>query len=528
MDKRKEIIKYRFADPQRAYDICCELLEQGRQSGNDYEIAYAYLYMGDTLLSMGRLDEALKYVTMSEKVQKQNGFDNLLMKTYNITGIIYITMGDTLLAVDCYYLALGLAKKYGNYTLMAMVYNNVGSLLTNIGDAAKAAEYYRLSYEYNSKKGRDDNDISFSMIQLSINICEGYLKEKRYTQAKEYLDNALLSINRDEISLLYKMRIIHMYAMIYYGLEDYKKAYEMCMKVTMLGGQNWQDIEVFNDYLDITEVMVNTGHIDEVKTLLHDLDEIAEQTDLNDRRLDICRIRIQIYQKTGEKDRLNEQLQKYYRIKKEINREKNKIIISAINNRCRLEEERKQNRLLKEDNRKLVRESEIDELTGIYNRYAFKRRYDKLYRYAQKNGHTYCAGIFDIDYFKQYNDSYGHLRGDECLKWVARILRKTSDGDFCVARYGGDEFVFMAYGRDEDGIRDFVCRLIENIRQENIRFEAHPESDRVTISVGVILQDTIRSTELTEMLEKADKALYEVKQTGKNGYKICNLLSQKA
>lgn len=47
MDKRKEIIKYRFADPQRTYNICCELLEQGKQSGNDYEIAYAYHYMGD-------------------------------------------------------------------------------------------------------------------------------------------------------------------------------------------------------------------------------------------------------------------------------------------------------------------------------------------------------------------------------------------------------------------------------------------------------------------------------------------------
>lgn len=320
----------------------------------------------------------------------------------------------------------------------------------------------------------------------------------------------------------------HALGQIDHALTEYDRAYEMCVKAVRLGGQNWQDVEVFDDYLDITEVMVNTGHINEVKTLLHDLEEIAEQTDLNDRRLKICRIRIQIYQKTGEKDRLNEQLQKYYRIKKAISSEKNKIIISAINNRCRLEEERKQNRLLNEDNRKLVRESEIDELTGIYNRFGFKRRYDKLYRYALKNHYSYCVGIFDIDYFKQYNDSYGHLKGDDCLKCIARILRQTSDGDFCVARYGGDEFVFMAYDRAENEIRDFVCRLIENIQQENIRFEARPEADHVTISVGAVLQDTVSGMELTEMLEKADKVLYEVKQAGKNGYKICNLLSQKA
>ena len=527
MDKRKDIIKYRFADPQKAYDICCELLEQGMQSGNDYEVAYAYLYMGDTLLSMGKLDEALEYLTMSENVQKQNGFDNLLMKTYNITGIVYVTMGDVLLAVDYYYSALRLAKKYNNYTLMAMVYNNIGSILSNVGDAAKAAEYYKLSYEYSRKKGTDD-DISFNMVQLYMNVCEGYLKEKQYAQAKEYLDHALHSVNRDEISIIYEMRIIHMYAMIYYSLGDYDREYEMCMKAAGFGGQNWQDVEVFDDYMDIATVLVNTGHIKSVHTLLCELDEMAEQTDIDNRRLKICQIRIQIYQKTGEKDRLNEQLRKYYGIKKKKNSEKNKAVIFAINNRCRLEEERKKNRILKEDNRKLVRESEIDELTGIYNRFGFKRRYDKLYRYALKNHYNYCIGIFDVDYFKQYNDSYGHLKGDDCLKCIARILRQTSDGDFCVARYGGDEFIFMAYGSREEEVEDFIHRLVENVRQQNIAFESHPDADYVTISVGAVLLDTVNGMELTEMLEKADKVLYEVKQTGKNGYKICNLLSQKA
>lgn len=102
MDKRKEIIKYRFADPQRTYNICCELLEQGKQSGNDYEIVYAYHYMGDACFFLGELDEALKYLMMSEKVQKHNGFDELRMRTYNIIGVIYSNIGDALLSLDYY------------------------------------------------------------------------------------------------------------------------------------------------------------------------------------------------------------------------------------------------------------------------------------------------------------------------------------------------------------------------------------------------------------------------------------------
>lgn len=522
MDKRKEIMKYRFADPQKAYDICCELLEQGRQSGNDFEVAYAYLYMGDTLFSMGKCDEALARMAQAEYVQKQNGFDHLLMKTYNITGVIYSNMGDALLALDYYHAALQLAKKYHNDTLTAMIYSNTGSLFTDIGDTAEAAKYYKQAYEYSEKKEKDDGDLNFNNFLFYMNICDGYINQKQYDEAKEFLDDISKIVDIKEQSELEQMMIVHKYAMIYYRLKDYEKAFEMCEKAVRLRGWNRQDVEIFDDYIDLAGIMADTGHTEPAKKLLDDMDEIAQQTDIDNQKLKICSIRVRIYEKTGEVDKLNEQLQKYYRIRKRRNTERNRIIVSAINNRCRLEDERKKNRFLHADNRKLIRESEIDELTGIYNRLAFRRRYDKLYHYALKKQYTYCVGIFDIDNFKTYNDSYGHLQGDACLKRVARILRATSDGSFCVARYGGDEFVFMAYGVDEEKVRDFSSRLVENIRQENIPFEAGEDSDHVTISVGAILLDTTEGMELTTLLRKADQALYEVKQEGKDGYKIKN------
>ena len=526
MDKRKEIIKYRFTDPKKAYDMCCRLLEQGIQSGNDYEQAYAYLYMGDTLFSMGNLDEALRYMSISENVQKQNGFDDLLMKTYNIIGVIYITMGDTLLALDYYHKALTLAKKYKNNTLAAMIYSNVGSLLTNIGDGSKAAEYFDQANECRQKKGIDDNDISFNIVQFYMNIGEGHINEKKYEQARDYLDKVLPSINIDDIAEIDRMVIIHIYVMIYYYLGEYDKAYEMSIKATGMNWQEWQDVEVFEDYIDIAEVLVNTGHILQVKNLIKELDEVAEYTDIDNRRLKVCRIRIQMYKHTGQTELLSEQLHRYYSIKKNMNAQRNNAIISAIDNRCRLEQERRANQRLNEDNLKLLKESEIDELTGIYNRFAFKRRYDKLYRYALKNRHTLCVGIFDVDHFKAYNDTYGHLEGDECLKFVARILRKTSDGDYCVARYGGDEFVFMANNVTEDDITGFADRLVDSIRRENVLFESNQPSGHVTISVGAILCKSVEGMKLTELVKQADKVLYEVKQSGRDGYKIGNLLSE--
>lgn len=522
MDKRKEIIKYRFADPQRTYDICCELLEQGKQSGNDYDIAYAYLYMGDAFLAMGNTDEALKYLMMAEKVQKRNCFDNLRMTTCNIIGVIYSNMGDALLSLDYYHTAMELARKYSNTELQAKIYNNVGVVLTNAGDYANASEYFKKSYECFNQGNDGDNELSCSMLRLYLNICEGLRNKKCYAEEKAYLDGIMKTIDKDDLSPLDRIKVTHAFGMLYYETGEYEKSFDMCEKVVALCENNMNDIDSFDDYWDIVELLINMDKIGHIHGMLEGLSNMAEKADIDRRRIQVCSLRIQIYEKTGEKEKYAEQLRIYYQLRERINTERNNIIISAIDNRCRLEDERKKNKRLNGDNLKLMRESEIDELTGVYNRLAFRRRYDRMYKYALRNAYTYCMGIFDIDFFKVYNDSYGHIRGDKCLKQIAAILSHTSDGDFCVARYGGDEFVFMAYDVSEEKVRNYLHRLVENIRNAAIVFDTKPDgTDKVTISAGAVIQkQAAEGTTLADLLKQADKMLYEVKQAGRDGYKI--------
>lgn len=525
MNKKDEIIKYRFSDPKRANDICRDLLQHGIQSGNDYEIAYAYLYMGDTYFSMGKMDEAVKYLMMSEKLHRENGFDDLLTRTCNILGVIYVNMGDILLAMEYYHEAMEIAKKTNNFLLLAMICNNLGALFSNIDDQVEAAEYYRKSYKYCTKCS-DDGNMPFNSLLLHMNICEGLRGEKRYEQEKQYLENVVGDIDLDKELPFEQITIIHVYAMLYFELEEYDKAYEECMKILNFETVDLNDVELFDDYLDIAKILLKMNRLENIQSVVNILDEMAENTDIDSRRLKLCDFRIRLYEMTGQKEEREEQFRIYYRIKKRINQERNNITINAIDNRCRLEDERKKNKILNEDNIKLAKESEIDELTRIYNRLALRRRYDKLYGYALRKQMTYCVGIFDVDHFKAYNDTYGHLKGDECLKLVARILRRTSDGDYCVARYGGDEFIFMANDVTDDDVRDFAGRLVDNIRKENILFESNQPSGRVTISVGAVLCKAVEGMKLTELVKQADKVLYEVKQSGRDGYKIGNLLSE--
>ena len=168
--------------------------------------------------------------------------------------------------------------------------------------------------------------------------------------------------------------------------------------------------------------------------------------------------------------------------------------------------------------------SNKDNLTGIYNRQKLEKDFEEYLR--QKPDGSIGLGIIDIDFFKEQNDTFGHIKGDECLKKVAGAFLDAAGDDALVYRYGGDEFVFMAYDVSEEKVRDFLHRLIENVKNAAIEFDSKPDgTDKVTISAGAVIQQhATEGTRLTDLLKQADKMLYEVKQAGKDDYKISELV----
>ena len=188
--KCEKVIEYRFSDPRKAYNICSEILEHGISNEEAYEVAYARLYMGDTMFSMGEFQKALANIMLAKKAQEKYGYQDLLMKTYNIIAIIYVNQGDDLLGLDYYYKSLKLARECGNKVMMRMVYNNIGALLNNAGDAAGAAEYFKKVYELCQKREQRDSKKIDNKKQYLVNLAVGYLGEKKYKQARKYLDMA--------------------------------------------------------------------------------------------------------------------------------------------------------------------------------------------------------------------------------------------------------------------------------------------------------------------------------------------------
>jgi len=165
--------------------------------------------------------------------------------------------------------------------------------------------------------------------------------------------------------------------------------------------------------------------------------------------------------------------------------------------------------------------AETDGLTGIVNRRAFDEALTLAIAHSVRERTPLSLLMIDIDRFKAYNDTYGHLAGDECLKAVSDCLRKVARRDIdIVARYGGEEFVVLMPGSDEAGACRLAGQFRDALRALNVP-HGGSEFGRVTASVGVaVKQSRGRATAPAELMQHADEALYNAKHNGRDRVSI--------
>ncbi len=159
----------------------------------------------------------------------------------------------------------------------------------------------------------------------------------------------------------------------------------------------------------------------------------------------------------------------------------------------------------------------LDGLTEIPNRRAFQERYQLEYNRACRNHSLLSLAILDVDAFKQYNDNYGHFMGDVVLKRIAAVLKQTvmRDTDM-VARIGGEEFVVMLPDASYEGVDEIMERIRSTIESSRMAHEYSPIMDVVTVSIGCATFVPERKEDGELFLTKADRLMYQAKQSGKN------------
>lgn len=165
-----------------------------------------------------------------------------------------------------------------------------------------------------------------------------------------------------------------------------------------------------------------------------------------------------------------------------------------------------------------------DHLTGLFNRKYFDLTLEREWRRSYRSSIPLSITMIDIDHFKSYNDLYGHQAGDAVLRQVAAIFdARLSRAADIVARYGGEEFVFVLPSTDRAGTEVVVADVIDAVSALNIPHAGSPYG-RVTISAGISVAarslDVLKGSE--HFVDKADKALYRSKSSGRNRYCIAD------
>ncbi|PJZ70589.1 diguanylate cyclase response regulator [Leptospira perolatii] len=165
----------------------------------------------------------------------------------------------------------------------------------------------------------------------------------------------------------------------------------------------------------------------------------------------------------------------------------------------------------------LLRVSRTDGLSGVWNRRYFDEVLEVEWKRSGRSQKPVSLLLLDIDYFKKYNDTYGHQAGDDCIRKVAGVLRDTARraGDFA-ARYGGEEFALILPDTESQNALKVAEQILTKIRLLKIPHENSEVAPHVTVSLGLSTMVSEKGISLSLLVEKADEALYQSKKKGRN------------
>ena len=505
------VLQAHKGDPFRLAQELKKLLKEAENASDIYLVGKINLHLSICVFRQGRRDSILPYAYKAVNILEGQSDPALLARSYNLLGIAYAGLGSFQRAITAYNKALKVIRGRKTPGIRKE------TLLNNIGDAYFQMGVYQKSLHIamnclsDCRRVNPDNYVA--IVLYGINISDSCCSLGQFQKAKETLDDVESEAGHIPRSILlcgyYTRR-----AWVLYAIGDLEGGAKNTDMMLELAHDNCDSYEFHPVFDKIASIQIENGDMERARLSSDTLTSYAEKSG---HTLDLIisnRVQANICRAEGDYDRaltlykkLNLLYENWMKEQKAIQYESQKSVEAAN----RQIEKLMQKISLSEE------KAERDALTGLMNRSALINITDSFIRNAKEKGRKIGGMFLDIDYFKEYNDTYGHAAGDEAIKFIASVCIGEETPNIRFFRYGGDEYFGIVYDCKDEEIEQLALRISGKIRSSDFEHVKNPNGHHLTVSIGIVSLD-LRESDYTilDVIKYADKALYHAKDRGKD------------
>ena len=499
---------------------CKKILQLGTQNEDSKLLGFAYFYLAyiNHLENDGR--KLMQNLTLGMEHHNKAQMWDLLVRSYNLLGINFDNHGNIPAAIDYYLSAIKYSREYGRKYEEGYANANIGQLYFLLNDYETAISYLKEAHTcINSNKKEKSYARIIVVIEIALGYC--YLRKGNMKSALPYF-NRIEKADHTNLGDVYNISICCFEVIFSNAIAELCKRDKLIVRMIELLDEAESLVDVYDDVFIFCDFLFDTGHYKELMHVLERIEELTKTAELTNMLLRVTRQKIRYFRTLHNEAAYLQAYTDYFLLSEQVAVENIAITKESIDLRMDMERVKEKQILIQRENEVLHDKSNRDPLTLLPNRNRLNDYSGIIYENAYKNGKSLAFEIMDIDCFKQYNDTYGHQAGDECLVKIAQLLHALiARGIFC-ARYGGDEFVIIYENKTDEEI----MRIAEKLRDDVVCLQIANKSSTVmpfvTVSQGICNAVPQKNNREWDYLYSADMTLYHVKHTEKNTVAIIN------
>lgn len=506
---KKEVLDNLVVNDTVICDICDKIIMIAKECKDWQSVAFGHIWRADHYFYVhSDLDTMGKELDFAEHYINANQPSEVLEKFYVMKQVFFESISDTRKSFQMSLKALEVSETLQMEYRIAANYGNIANHFTKFDCYEDALVYTEkaiaMIHSLPTAKPRVLRILLWNMMTLYLHADE---TEKLLPLLKE-----LEALPIEEGSL--KIYLDNAYLLYYATIKDFENVeyfYNKLIKEGLLDFANHLYLIEFLTYQ--FHAMISIGHKQRAQEIINHLDTIILKKEYGP-RLDLCKLKIQHCEALGGAKQLDSLYQEFYELYLKVEKQNRMIKIEGLHSKIKLNSSKHAYSQSEKKLEQLEALVIIDELTHVYNRHYLTIKENELL--SQKQRVSIGIAIFDIDYFKEYNDYYGHQAGDKILQQVAACLQEQSLDQMAVVRYGGDEFVCLAWDMNIKVMKKFINDVRRELKEKKLEHERSMCSQYITLSIGYGCSIVHKKADMMALFDRVDDALYDAKRAGRD------------